>query len=106
MAENLAAEKILPQLGFSRLVHISAFWKLFPFDIVGTLERKKTLVDVTTCMSKSGTRLSTAAALATALGMRFFVLFIRPNLKQFALKEVEKGRGVYCSPHDLESVVN
>lgn len=100
-AEVIAETAILPKIGFTELINIAAFRRLVPFDIVGTLGSKRALVDVTTGNWKGGKYLKTASALADALGLPFYVLFVKPNMHHFALKPVEKGRGVYCSLDDL-----
>lgn len=104
MAETFALTRILPQIGFSELVHVSAFRRLVPFDIIGTFEAKRTLIDVTTCCHKGGHYLDAAISLANALGMDLLILFVKPDFKQFALKAPLEGHEAYCSNRDLKMV--
>ena len=103
-AEILAATKILPRIGFTDLVYVAAMRRLVPFDIVGTLDSQRTLIDVTTGWWKGGRYLESAISLAEALRMKIFILFVKPDLRHFALKLAEKGGGVYCSLKDLRTL--
>lgn len=104
-AEEIAANGILPGLGLSRVVHVSKLRRLVPFDIVGMTNGERVLVDVTTSYCKSGPYYKTAVSLANALGMKLFVLFVKPDLSQFAMKPASKARGAYCSTRDLQAIV-
>lgn len=93
--------KILPKIGFTDLANIAALRRLVPFDIVGTLGGERVLVDVTTGCYKGGKYLESAISFAGALRMKLFILFVKPDLRQFALKPALAGHGVYCSFRDL-----
>ena len=101
-AEVMAITRILPRLGFTNLVHISKLSRYVPFDVVGTWKGARVLVDVTTCVGKGGPYLSSAISLAEALRVTLFILFVKPDLKSFALKPVKRGHDPYCSLSDLE----
>jgi len=85
-AEIFAIMKIIPRLGFCEINHLSAMNRLFPFDIVATLKGERVFIDVTTSLSKVIRR---QKAIADALRMRAFVLFVKPDLKSYFLTPVE-----------------
>ena len=103
-AEELAVEKILPQLGFSDLYHASKVRRFVPFDIVGTLDGERVLVDVTTAIGKSGPMYMSAAGFAEALRMKLYVLFVKPDLSHCAQKLASMEHGLHCSLKDLVAV--
>jgi hypothetical protein len=85
-AETFAILKIIPRLGFSEINHLSAINRFFPFDIVATLNDERVFIDVTTSLSKVIRR---QKAVADALRMRVFVLFVKPDLASYLLTSVE-----------------
>jgi hypothetical protein len=91
-AERIAASKVLPQLGFSEIYHLSTLNSFFPFDIVATLQDERVLVDVTTGAGKS---LRRQRGIANALRMKSFVLFIKPDLESYYLTEVDSDHVAY-----------
>jgi len=103
-AEVVAVTSILPKIGFTDLVNVAASRRYVPFDVVGTFGGSRVLVDVTTGCWKGGKYLESASSFAGALGMKLFILFVKPDLRRFALKPVDKGRGIYCSLHDLRAL--
>ena len=91
-AELLAVSKILPQLGFSEVYHLSSVNYFFPFDIVATFRNERVLVDVTTGMGKS---LKRQRIIAGVLRMKFFVLFVKPDLKAYYLSKEDSDNVSY-----------
>ena len=100
-AELLALERILPSLGFGDIFHASRAYRFSPFDFIATFEGRRTLVDVTTCNSRSGAPYRKRKQLADALGMRLFVLFVRPNMSGFVLKTATENGTVSCNQKEL-----
>jgi len=99
--ELVALEKILPPLGFSDIFHASRAYRSSPFDFIATFEGRRTLVDVTTCNSKSGAPYKKRKQFAKALGMSLFVLFVRPNMSGFVLKVATEKDTVSCNQKEL-----
>lgn len=91
-AERIAATKVLPQLGFSEIYHLSTLNRFFPFDIVATFQGLRVLVDVTTGAGKA---LRRQRGIANALRMKSFVLFIKPDLKSYYLTAVDSDHVAY-----------
>jgi hypothetical protein len=85
-AETFAVLKIIPRLGFYEIDQISAINRFFPFDIVATLNDERVFIEVTTSLSKVIRR---QKAIADALRMRVFVLFVKPDLTSYFLTSVE-----------------
>jgi hypothetical protein len=85
-AETIAIMKIIPRLGFREINHLSAINRFFPFDIVATLKGERVFIDVTTSLSKVIRR---QKAIADALRMRVFILFVKPDLTSYFLTSVE-----------------
>ena len=83
-AGRFALEELMPRLGFSEFYHASAFNRFTPFDIVATRGGQRVLIDVTTSVSKSPMR-TFALALAEALRMPYYVLFIKPDFSKCQL---------------------
>lgn len=102
-AEAFAVKKILPELGFSDLYHASAFNRFVPFDIVATLEGQRVLIDVTTSVSKSVMH-NFARPLADALGMPFYILFIRPDFSKYQLTLCKGTKTVQMHLSELVSI--
>ena len=85
-AEAFAIMKIIPRLGFCEINHLSAINRFFPFDIVATFKDERVFIDVTTSLSKVIRR---QKAIADALRMRVFILFVKPDLTSYFLTSVE-----------------
>ena len=100
-AENLAVLKILPAIGFSGIFHLSSAMRLFPFDIVASLKGERVPIDVTTGLTKS---LRIHRIIASALGMSLYVLFIKPDLRCFYLKEKVESDCVALHSGELRKI--
>ncbi|MDV3243695.1 MAG: hypothetical protein LYZ66_00810 [Nitrososphaerales archaeon] len=103
-AEKLAFETILPRIGFTDLYDVTQVRTSIPFDFVATLRGERVLIDVTTCIGKSGRLQRSAASLANALRMKYYTLFVKPNLAAYALKLTPENRGVFCGVKDLIAI--
>lgn len=78
----MAVLTILPRLGFTEIYHLSESNRFFPFDIAATFKNGRLLVDVTTGTEKS---LRRQKVMASALRMKFVILFVKPDLKSYQL---------------------
>ncbi len=85
-AETLAITRILPQLGFRDIYHLSATNRFFPFDVVATSNNERVFIDVSTSTSKVIRR---QKEIADALRMKTFILFVKPDLTSYLLTPVE-----------------
>ena len=82
----------MPRLGFSNIYDVTAIRRFVPFDFVATHPGgERVLVDVTTGMVKSGQYHRSALSLANALRMRLFVLFVKPDLSSYCIRDSTKG---------------
>jgi hypothetical protein len=77
-AERIAASRVLPKLGFSEICHLSTLNRFFSFGLTASFKGERVLVDVTTGIAKS---LRLHASMASALRLRFFILFVSLDLK-------------------------
>lgn len=91
-AEQLAFERILPKLGFTDIYDVTAVRRYVPFDFVATNpDGERVLIDVTTGMTKSGHYHRSGVSLVNALRMRLYVLFVKPDLSSYSLRDSTKG---------------
>jgi hypothetical protein len=106
VAEDLAFSTILPRLGFTDLYFVSRRRRLEPFDIIGSKDGERVLVDATTGVGKSGPAYRSAVSLCDALRMKRYVLFVKPDLNHYALKLSSGEHGLHCSAKDLVAIGN
>jgi len=90
-AELHALNKLLPLLGFTEIYHVSPIRRFVPFDFVATLRGVRVLIDVTTTISKGGSWNRTALLLARALGMPLIIVFIKPDLSGYMMRDAFDG---------------
>ncbi len=102
-AERLAVDKILPKLEFTDLFHASVVSRYFPFDVVGTHEGRRVLIDITTAVSKSleGTN---QLLIGDALGMKVYVLFVKPDFTKYQLVPCHGSKSAQMHITELVSV--
>jgi hypothetical protein len=100
-AERVAAARILPRLGFSDICHLSLINSFFPFDIAANYQNERVLIDVTTAVGKS---LRRQKIIAGALKMRFFVLFVKPDLRPCYLASSVESDCVTCRLRELREI--
>ena len=84
-AEKLVAEKILPKLGFSNIIHLG---DQSPFDILAERNSKKFVVEVTTFYGQLHKN-KKAFEILKFFRPNLAVVFITPNLKSYVFKEFE-----------------
>ena len=82
----------LKKLGFQDLHKLTDIASHFPFDIVGTYQDSRVLVDVTTDIGKS--KLARRYKLAQALGLRFFVLHVSLDGAKSKFIEIHSNQNV------------
>ncbi len=74
-----------------------------PFDIIATLKRKRVLIDVTTSVGK--TLLSNSElAIAEALRMPLYVLFVKPDFTKYQLTRARCNHNVAVHIRELSPV--
>ncbi len=81
----------MPGLGFTELYDVTKFRRFVPFDFVATYRGERVLVDVTTGVTKSGPNLKSANRLATALRMKLFLVFIKPDFSAYYVRDASEG---------------
>jgi len=98
-SEELAKNTILPKLGFTNIIHLSAINRYSPSDFYAEKNNKKYFIEVTTNISKC---VPLASLLAELLDLNFYVLGIKPDFSAFLLKEVPLGKkSVYINHRNL-----
>jgi hypothetical protein len=93
-AEKFAFSKLFPSLGFDEIYDVTEVRRCVPFDFVATYRGSRILVDVTTARSKSGYYRRTAVMLANALRMKLLIVFIRPDLSAYVIRDASEGSNI------------
>ncbi len=94
----------MPMIGFTEIFDATRVRRFIPFDFIATYQGERALVDITTGISKSNRYHRFAQLLAQALGMKLFILFIKPDLTAYALKLGTHQAGPTCSPKELKPI--
>jgi hypothetical protein len=79
-AERAASETILPSLGFTGLIDLTAIIFNAPFDFVAFKNNERVAVEVS---SKWQKRVETKAQLAAALGLDLYLVLVSPRDQRF-----------------------
>jgi hypothetical protein len=102
-AEIFAADRLLPTLGFTEIVNVTAYHRFIPFDIVATHNSRRVLIDVTTGQTKFGHHSAMHRAMADALRMPLLILFIKPDFKFYCLKLANQN-SLYAKLSELRTI--
>ena len=91
------AHEILRELGFENIMHVSELHHFFPCDFIASREGRDYLVNVTTYWYE---KIKKVLPLARRLRLGLAVLFIKPDLSRYWLKEVDttKEPKAICLP--------
>jgi hypothetical protein len=84
-AEFVAIERVLPKLGSADIFHASLVNRFFLFDLIATHEGRRVPIDVTAGVSKEVGKDTPKRAIAEALGMPLYVVFISPDFSKYQL---------------------
>lgn len=80
VGETAAVETILPSLGFTQLIDLTAIIFNAPFDFVGFKDGERVVIEVSTKWQK---RVSTKTRLAAALGFKLWLVLVSPRDSRF-----------------------
>jgi hypothetical protein len=90
-SEELAAKHILPNEGFNDIFWYSELYPSAFTDVLAKKDGRVWSINVTTCHTKSVNKRPTVE-LSRYLGLNRIILFIKPDLSAYCLREVKPGQ--------------
>lgn len=92
-------ERVLPSLGFSNIQALNLISGNSPWDFAASYQGERVLVDASSHPTKS---VKSKNAMASAIGLRFFVVMISPNDPEvFHLAEMRAGQVSVSVPREI-----